>query len=90
MKKCNRMTLFLFSAIVSIIIFLLAFFDFRNKNSVKTLALCSLLLSITLTGLGGLMDIADEKRIGYISKKHAWNDGMYLAIVSVALLLLAM
>ena len=89
-QKCNRLTQFAFAALTSVLIFLLAFFDFRNKDNVKTLALCALLLSITLTALGGLMDIADEKRIGYITKKHAWHDGMYLAIVTVALLLLAM
>lgn len=57
-------------------------------KTITTLAILLLILSLFLTGAGGLADILGINRFG-ISKEHAWNDGIYLILVSIALLLLA-
>ena len=45
-----------------------------------------LFLSVLMTTIGGLIDM------GYISapisKKHAWNDGLYLAVFTIALFII--
>lgn len=89
MKKCNPLAPLLFSIFIGVAIFTLALINWNDKGTVRTLAVVVLILSVMMTGLGGLMDIADEKRIGYLSKKHAWNDGLYLAVVAVALFMMS-
>lgn len=89
MKKCNPIAPLLFSIFIGVTIFTLALVNWNDKGTIRTLAIIALILSVTMTGLGGLMDIADEKRIGYISKKHAWNDGLYLAVVAAALFMMS-
>ena len=43
-----------------------------------------LLASLLLTGLGGWMDMMGVDRIGPISRRHAWTDGTYVAILAIA------
>ena len=58
---------------------------FTKKSDFRLLAIFALILSGVLTGVGGYMDMTGQKRICGLSKKHAWHDGLYLAIVAVAL-----
>lgn len=48
-----------------------------------------LLLSfaILLTALGGWMDMTGRKEILGLSKKHAWHDGLFLVLLTIAILL---
>jgi hypothetical protein len=41
-----------------------------------------------MTGVGGLLDIVKSNYT--ISKEHVWNDGMFLVLVAIAVLLLDM
>lgn len=52
----------------------------------RNLAIFVFVASLLMTGLGGSLDMI---RTGQITRKHAWNDGLYLAIVAVFLLLLS-
>ena len=54
----------------------------------RRLAMLCILFAILATGVAGLMDIQDKKRIGPITKKHMWKDGQFLILLAVALLLL--
>jgi hypothetical protein len=58
---------------------------FVKKSDFRTLAIIALILSGVLTGLGGYMDMTKRKAMWGLTKKHAWHDGLYLAIVAVAL-----
>jgi hypothetical protein len=58
---------------------------FVKKSDFRLLAIIALILSGVLTGLGGYMDMTKQKAVFGLSKKHAWNDGLYLAIVAAAL-----
>lgn len=42
-----------------------------------------LLASLALTGLGGLLDMTGQTFYG-LTRQHMWNDGMYLAILAIA------
>jgi hypothetical protein len=42
-----------------------------------------LLASLALTGLGGIMDMTNTSIWG-LSRQHMWNDGMYLAVLAIA------
>lgn len=48
------------------------------------LSVVLLLASLLLTGLGGWMDMMGVDRIGPISRRHAWTDGTYVAILAIA------
>ena len=43
-------------------------------------------LAIILTGLGGLVDMT--KSGYYITKQHAWNDGIFVMLLAIFVLLL--
>jgi len=45
-------------------------------------------IALFMTGVGGLLDIVKSNY--KISKEHAWNDGMFLVLVAIAVLLLDM
>jgi hypothetical protein len=42
-------------------------------------------LSLVMTGIGGLLDITEQDRIGFVSRQHAWHDGLYLLVVAIFL-----
>lgn len=48
------------------------------------LSVALLLLSLTLTALGGYMDLFGVQRFFGISRNHAWNDGLYTAVLALA------
>lgn len=52
-----------------------------------TLAPLLLSLAVLLTTLGGWMDMTGRKKILGISKKHAWHDGLFLVLLTIAFLL---
>lgn len=45
-------------------------------------------MSFAFTGLGGLMDMSGQKNWYGITKKHAWNDGLYLLVLAILVFLL--
>lgn len=53
----------------------------------RTLPLLLLVVSVLLTTLGGWMDMTGRKKIFGISKKHAWNDALFLVVFTIAILL---
>lgn len=57
------------------------------KQTYITLALISFILSLALTALGGWADILGTPFT--ISKQHAWNDGIFMMLIAIFLLLLA-
>lgn len=48
------------------------------------LSVILLLASLVLTGLGGWMDMIGVDRIYGISRRHAWTDGTYVAVLAIA------
>jgi hypothetical protein len=40
-------------------------------------------IGILLTSLGGYLDITQQERWGYITKQHAWNDGLVVLVLCV-------
>jgi len=53
----------------------------------RFLALIAFVLAIISTAIGGWADIT--KKPGIISKKHAWNDGIFLILAAIFLLMLS-
>lgn len=53
----------------------------------KTVAIILIIVATILTGLGGILDMCQSSAFS-LTKQHAWNDGLFLAIVAVFLLLL--
>ncbi len=56
-----------------------------GMKSTKLAAIFVMVIAVLMTGLGGSLDILKK---GTITRKHAWNDGLFLAILAVFLLLL--
>lgn len=52
----------------------------------RTLAIVALLLSVIATGVGGFQDVLSS---GTITQRHAWHDGQYLVLLSIALILIS-
>ncbi len=40
-----------------------------------------LFISITMTALGGWLDMTGQESIGCVTKQHLWNDGLYLLLL---------
>jgi hypothetical protein len=57
------------------------------KQTLTWLAIGSLLVALLLTGVGGWSDLVGRPLV--VSKQHAWNDGLFLMLVGIFLLLLA-
>jgi hypothetical protein len=53
----------------------------------KEIAIFLIFLGMIFTAIGGILDMTNKDNL-LISKKHFWNDGTYLTILAVALLLL--
>ena len=52
----------------------------------RLVAIILIIVSAIMTGLGGMMDwLSSDFRI---TRQHAWNDGLYLAVMACTLLLL--
>ena len=48
------------------------------------LSVLLLVASLVLTALGGWMDMIGVDRIGPLSRRHAWTDGTYVAVLAIA------
>lgn len=48
-------------------------------------ALIVMTVAIVLTGLGGTLDMYSNRL--HITKKHIWNDGLFMGILAVFILL---
>ena len=57
------------------------------QSQMRFLALIAFVLAIISTAIGGWADIT--KKPGIISKKHAWNDGLFLILAAIFLLILS-
>jgi hypothetical protein len=53
---------------------------------IKLAAIVLLLVAIAMTGLGGLLDILQHDF--RITREHSWNDGLFLVVLAIALLML--
>ena len=47
------------------------------------LSVLLLLVSLAMTGLGGLSDMTGIRPYGF-TRQHLWNDGMYAAVLAIA------
>ena len=56
-------------------------------KALKQVAIVLLIIAAILTGIGGWLDMYGQTALQF-TKQHAWNDGLFLAIVAVFLLLL--
>ncbi len=56
-------------------------------KALKQVAILLLLIAAVLTGIGGWLDMYGGDAVLHFTKQHAWNDGLFLAIVAVFLLL---
>lgn len=56
-------------------------------KALKQAAIVLLVIAAILTGIGGWLDLYGQTALQF-TKQHAWNDGLFLAIVAVFLLLL--
>lgn len=52
----------------------------------RELAIVLFIVSIAATGIGGTMDLLRKRTI---SREHAWNDGIYLILAALFLLMLS-
>ena len=52
----------------------------------KLASIVLLLIAVTMTGLGGLMDMIQHDF--RITRDHSWNDGLFLVVLAIALLML--
>ena len=57
-------------------------------KALKQVAIVLLIIAAILTGIGGWLDLSGSESTLHLTKQHAWNDGLFLAIVAVFLLLL--
>ncbi len=53
-------------------------------SPLQTGAMILLIIAFFLTGLAGLMDMSYNQY--QITRQHAWNDGIFLGIIAIALL----
>ena len=53
-------------------------------SPVKQAALVLLVIALILTGIGGWMDMSYSK--WQLTRQHLWNDGLFLALLAIALL----
>ena len=70
--------------------FSVAFIRKMSKTLFQWVIGLLLVLAVAMTFLGGILDISDsseKRRIAGISKAHAWNDGIFLTVFVIALVL---
>lgn len=53
----------------------------------REIAIFLIILGMIFTAIGGILDMTKKDNL-VISKKHFWNDGTYVTILAVALLLI--
>ena len=57
------------------------------KKELTFLALLAFFLAMVATGLGGWADMLGANFI--VTKQHAWNDGIFMILVAIFLLVLS-
>ena len=57
------------------------------KKELRYVALVAFFLAIVLTGIGGWSNMLGKALV--ITEQHAWNDGLFLMMVAIFLLLLS-
>ncbi len=57
------------------------------RAQLRLLAIIAFVIALIGTGLGGYADMMNQPII--ISKQHAWNDGLFMIVVAIFLLLLS-
>lgn len=58
------------------------------KGPLRYAALFAFLLALVLTGIGGWSNMIGKALV--ITEQHAWNDGLFMMMVAIFLLLLSM
>lgn len=57
------------------------------KRELTFFAIVAFVVALLLTGLGGWADMLGKSF--YVSKEHAWNDGIVMMLLAIFLLLLS-
>lgn len=57
------------------------------RSQLRYLALAAFVLALISTGVGGWANITGKPIV--LTEKHAWNDGLFLIIAAIFLLLLS-
>ncbi len=57
------------------------------KKVLRFAAIFAMVMAILFTGLGGVSNMIGTSLL--LTEKHAWNDGIFMAIVAIFLLLLS-
>lgn len=58
-----------------------------NTDNFNKIIIILLSIAIILTSAGGFLDIQERKEVPIITKEHAWNDGLFLVVFAIALIL---
>ncbi len=58
------------------------------KTSLRYAAILAFFVALILTGIGGWSNMIGRALV--ITEKHAWNDGLFMMMVAIFLLLLSM
>lgn len=58
------------------------------KGPLRYAAVFAFLLALVLTGIGGWSNMIGKALV--ITEQHAWNDGLFMMMVAIFLLLLSM
>lgn len=60
----------------------------KTRVALLYLAIALVGMSLISTGLGGWVDMMGGKPL-FISREHAWNDGMYAILVAIFIVLVS-
>jgi hypothetical protein len=61
----------------------------KRKQALLYVALAFFLVSLVFTGFGGIVDMLRNGNGLVISREHAWNDGHYMILVAIFVLLIS-
>ncbi len=57
------------------------------KNTLRYAAIAAFTLALIMTGIGGWSNMLGKALV--ITEQHAWNDGLFMMLVAIFLLLLS-
>jgi hypothetical protein len=57
------------------------------KKVLRFAAIFAMIMAVLFTGIGGVSNMIGGALV--ITEKHAWNDGIFMAIVAIFLLILS-
>ena len=58
------------------------------KGTLRYAAIVAFVVSLVLTGIGGWSNMVGKALV--ITEQHAWNDGLFMMMVAIFLLLLSL